>query len=175
MEKVNRPKGLIRYASKNEIEKKVKSIFTPRAIGYTVVLVLLFGLLFFSLANRSNLEMSVLRTPGLLSQQQPGNKLSNIYDLKIMNKTFDKFPFQLKLSGIDGEIKILGENQVVPPQGVLEAKFLVILPEEIIHKLKTDISVEVLSKGKIIDKVRTAFIGNVKKERREKTEEKEED
>ena len=84
MLKVKRPKGLIRYASKNEIETKARKIFSPRTIGYTVVLLLLIGLLAVLVLTRSNVELTILRTPGLLYQDQPGNKISNLYDVKII-------------------------------------------------------------------------------------------
>ncbi len=45
MEAVNLPKGLIRYASEENIEKKAPFKFTPRLKGYTAVLVILIGVL----------------------------------------------------------------------------------------------------------------------------------
>jgi cytochrome c oxidase accessory protein FixG len=44
MDKINKPRGLVRYASKNEIEHGVKSIFTARSVAYTVVLLLIISL-----------------------------------------------------------------------------------------------------------------------------------
>ncbi len=45
MEKIGYPKGLIRYASVDNIEKKAKFKFTPRIKGYTAVLTILIGVL----------------------------------------------------------------------------------------------------------------------------------
>ncbi|MBI1937781.1 MAG: cytochrome c oxidase accessory protein CcoG [Ignavibacteriales bacterium] len=159
MEKVKRPKGLIRYASKNEIESGKRSVFTPRAIGYTAVLILLTGLISFMLLNRSKVELSILRTPGLLFQEQTGNKISNIYDLKIVNKSFDELPAELSLQNIKGEIKLIGNELVVEPQGVTEAKFLVILSKDQIKNLKTKLSIAVTSNGKVLDIINTSFLG----------------
>lgn len=164
MEKVGRPKKLIKYASKNEIESGKRKIFTPRAIGYTVVLVLLLGLLTFLMANRSEFELTILRTPGLLYQEQPGGKVSNIYDMKLINKTFNVLPAELKLKNIDGEIKLIGHDLVAGPQEVVEAKFMVILPESELKKLNTPIVIAVESEGKAIDVIRTSFLGKVKKD-----------
>lgn len=161
MEKLSRPKGLIRYASKNEIEKGKQSIFTPRSIGYTVVLVLLISLISFLFLTRSDVELSILRTPGLLFQEQPGEKISNLYDLKIMNKTFNTLPVNLELQNIRGELKIIGGDLKVQPQGVLEAKFLVLLPKEEITKMKTPLKIAVTTGGKIIDVFQTSFLGKV--------------
>jgi cytochrome c oxidase accessory protein FixG len=163
MEKINRPKRLIKYASKNEIETGGQSIFTPRAIGYTIVLLLLTSLISFLLINRTDVELSILRSPGMIFQEQPGNKLSNFYDVKIVNKTFNLLPATLELENIKGEIKLIGNNIEVKPQEVAEAKFLVILPKSEIKTLKTKLRIAVKSNGKILDIIETAFLGKVNK------------
>ncbi len=162
MEKIKKPKGLIRYASKEQIETGKHKIFSPRAIGYSIVLFLLTILVLFLLLNRSEVELSILRTPGMLFQEQPGDKVSNLYDLKIVNKSFEKLPASISLEGINGEIKIIGKNLVVESQGVTEAKFFVILPKSDIKKLKTPISIAVKSNGKTLDVITTSFLGRVK-------------
>jgi cytochrome c oxidase accessory protein FixG len=80
MDKVKRPRGLIRYASLNSIEKKAKWRFTPRAIGYSALLTVLVTVLVILLLNRTDFSVTILRTPGLLYQEQPNNMVSNLYD-----------------------------------------------------------------------------------------------
>lgn len=162
MEKVSRPKGLIRYASKNEIESGRRSIFTPRAIGYTVVLFLLISLITFLLINRADVKVNVLRSPGMLFQEQPDGKISNIYDVKIANKTFNTLPVTLSLENMpSGEIKLIGKDLAVEPQGVTEGKFFVILLKSEIKFLKTPVRIIVKSNGKILDVIQTSFLGKV--------------
>lgn len=167
MDKINKPRGLIRYASKSEIESKIRSLLTPRSISYTIVLILLITLVLTLLLNRSNFELTILRTPGILYQEQPNNRISNLYDLKIVNKTFNELPAELRLRNIKGEIKLIGTNLDIKPQGVAEGKFLIILNKSDIKKLNTPIEIEVSSKGKTIDVVKTSFLGKIKKERTE--------
>lgn len=161
MDKVKRPRGLIRYASLNEIETKVRKIFTPRAIGYTsvlIILVMVFSILF---ANRTDFELTILRTPGMLFQEQPDNKMSNLYDVKIINKTFNPMHAELKLNNIKGEIKLIGTDLKVESQGVAEGKFLVTIDKSEITKLNTPIEVLVTSDGKPIELIKTSFLGKV--------------
>jgi len=162
MDKVKRPRGLIRYTSKNQIETGIKSLFTPRAIGYTFILFVLTVLILFMLINRSPVELSILRTPGLLFQEQPDEKISNIYDLKIVNKTFDQLSASLELQNIDGDIELIGKDLLVNPQGVTEAKFLVILPKNELKGMKTPLQIAVKSDNKILDVIETSFLGKVK-------------
>ncbi len=161
MDKIKKPHGLIRYASKNQIETGIKKILTPRSIGYSIVLSILTILIVFLLATRSDVELNILRTPGTLFQEQPGGKLSNLYDLKIVNKTFNHLPASLELENIKGEIRIIGKDLDVEPQGVTEAKFLVILPKSEIKYLKTPLKIAVKSNDKILDVINTAFLGKV--------------
>ncbi|MFH1525461.1 MAG: cytochrome c oxidase accessory protein CcoG [Bacteroidota bacterium] len=163
MDKIKKPKGLIRYASKNEIENIVGSIFTPRAIGYTVVLFIVIVLTTVLLMNRTDLELTILRTPGILYQEQPDNKISNLYDVKIVNKTFYALPAELELMNFNGEIKLIGSDLHVEPQGVAQGKFLVILFKEDIVQLNTKIEIAVKSNGKIIDLISTSFLGKVER------------
>jgi len=163
MSKIGRPKKLIKYASKNEIETRVRKIWTPKAIGYTTILILLLSLITFLLLNRSDFELSILRTPGLLYQQMPDGRISNIYDVKIINKTFNELPAELKLKNIEGEIRLIGKDLNVDPQGVAEAKFFVILGTDQIKKLNTPIEIGVISEGREIDVIKTSFLGKVDK------------
>ncbi len=163
MEKVDRPKGLIRYASLNEIEYNLRKIFTPRAIGYTLVLITIISLLGFMMVNRSDFELAILRTPGMLYQQQDEDKISNLYDFTLTNKTFKTIPAKLVLQNIEGEIKIIGSDMIAEPQDVIEAKFMVIIDESKIKHLNTPLEIAVKTEGRTIDVIRTSFLGKVEK------------
>ena len=126
MDKINKPRGLIKYASINSIENKKKFSFTPRSIAYTAVLFILTGVLSFLLATRTEYSINIFRTPGLLYQEQPDNKVSNIYDLNIVNKTFNEARLSLKLENIDGEISVIGNDLLIEPQQIVDAKFTIL-------------------------------------------------
>ncbi|NWF88509.1 MAG: cytochrome c oxidase accessory protein CcoG [Ignavibacteriaceae bacterium] len=166
MEKINRPKGLIRYDSLRGIETKAKFRFTPRMALYSTVLVLLISVLSYLLLTRSDFSINILRTPGLLFQEQPDNKYSNIYDLNIINKTFNTAPIKLKLKDIDGELKLLGNEIQLKPQEKLDSKFILILPKSSIVKMNTPITIMVYSNDKLLKEVKTSFLGPVEEKRK---------
>ena len=161
MDKIDRPRGLIRYDSLRGIEKKEKFRFTPRMAGYTTVLVLILSILSYLLITRSDFSINVLRTPGLLFQEQPDNKYSNIYDLNIINKTFNPAPIELKLKNVKGELKLLGDELNLKPQEKHDSKFLLILPKSSITKMNTPITISVYSNNKLLKEVQTSFLGPV--------------
>ena len=97
-----------------------------------------------------------------MAQEQPDNKLSNLYDVKIIKKTFNSVPASLELQNIEGEVKLVQGDLSLKPQGVAEGKFFVIIPEEKITKLNTPIEVAVKANGNTIDVIKTSFLGKVR-------------
>lgn len=168
MDKVNKPRGLIRYASKNEIEKGIRSLLTPRSIGYTVVLLLLFAVLGFMMNSRSEFELSILRTPGMTYQEYDSLHVSNLYDFVLTNKTFDEIPAIIELKGTNGKIKIIGSDLVAKPQGIIEAKFMVVIADEDIKQLNTAINIVVKVGDMEVETIKTSFLGKIEKFRKKK-------
>lgn len=162
MEKVNRPKKLIKYASLNGIENKAKFKVTPRMMLYSVILVVLLGILGYLLSIRTEYSVNILRTPGMLFQEQPNGMISNVYDLNIVNKTFNETPVQIKLEQpSDGELKLVGKDIVLKSQQIVETKFLILLNKTKLKKMNTPIEIGVYDGNKLIKKVKTSFLGPV--------------
>ena len=161
MDKIGRSRGLIRYDSLRGIEKKEKFRFTPRMAGYSTILVLILSVLSYLLVTRSDFSINILRTPGLLFQEQPDNKYGNIYDLNIINKTFNNAPIELKLKNVEGELKLLGDELNLKPQEKHDSKFLLILPKSSITKMNTPITISVYSNDKLLKEVKTSFLGPI--------------
>jgi cytochrome c oxidase accessory protein FixG len=159
MDKISKPRGLIRYASLNEIERNAKFRVTPRMILYTVILLGLLGLLSYLLSVRTEYSIAILRTPGMLFQEQPNGLISNLYDLNIVNKTFTDTPILLKLENIDGELKIIGNDIVLKPQEIIDGKFLVLIEKSKLNKMNTPVEIGVYSGEQLLKTIQTSFLG----------------
>lgn len=163
MDKVNKPKGLIRYTSEEAIATGNKFKVTTRIIGYSIVLTILFGTLITLLSIRTDVEAIVLRTPGMIYQKQSDHSYSNLYNINVVNKTFKKFPITLELVEPKGEIKWVGDGiQNLDPQDVKDGEFFVIIDQEYIKVSKLKIKILVKSGDKLVDEINTNFIGPVK-------------
>jgi len=162
MEKVNKPKGLIRYDSLKGIKEKTGRIFTPRVIAYSVLLLVLLSVIAVLMANRNDVEVNILRTPGLLYQELPDNKISNLYNIEIENKTFDTIPVDVKILNMNGEIKVIGKKLSVDPQGVFETKFLLIFNKADLKDLNTPVLLGVYKDNVLIKTIKTSFLGIIK-------------
>jgi len=161
MDKIERPRGLIRYSSYNAIKEGAQKLFTPRVIGYSLILVVLVALLSFLILTRSDIEATILRVPGMLYQETEDGRISNLYNGQFINKTFEEVTIEIRLKGLpEGEIeKIGGQYIVIPADQKVEAVFFVKLPRDKIHGLKTEIVIELIQGDLVIDDVSTSFLG----------------
>lgn len=160
MEKVNLPKGLIRYASEDEITKKEKFKFTPRLKGYSAVLFILTGILVGMLFLRNDLEANILRLPGQLYEHKEGDIISNVYTFKLINKTTDTVPdVSFKLLSHKGEIKMVRKQAfIVPAQGLAEGTMFIEIHNAAIKSDKEKVKIGVYSGDKLIETTMTAFL-----------------
>lgn len=165
MEKVSRPKGLIRYDSENGIKEGRRKIFTTRVWAYTGVLTVLIAVQVFLFATRTEVETVILRTPGQLYQKVEGGYLNNLYNYEVINKTAQDFPnIEFKLKGApEGRLKFVGEaSTIVPKGGMLKGVFFIEMPSSQLKSRKTELEIEVWSNGQLIDEAKTNFLGPVK-------------
>jgi polyferredoxin len=159
MTKIGAPRGLIRYASLNGIEKGEGLRVTPRLVAYSVVLLLLAALLGLMLFTRADVEATLLRVPGSLFQLMPDGHFSNLYTIRIVNKTSRELPVELRLENIAGSLQIMGGQLVVLPQKLSENSVLVELEPAAMKSGSTKITLGVYVGGKKLQTLKTAFIG----------------
>jgi cytochrome c oxidase accessory protein FixG len=164
MEKVGFRKGLIRYASEENVASGNSFKVTGRIIGYSLLLVLLFSTLVTLLAMRSDVEATLLRTPGQMYQQLDSMHYSNLYNIQIANKTFRDVPVQLEFAekSVKGEIRYVGAPlDRVAKDSLAEAVLFIVLPTRSIKGLKTPVTLKLISEGKEVGRVTTNFMGPV--------------
>jgi cytochrome c oxidase accessory protein FixG len=159
MKKLKWPTGLIRYDSYNGISMGKKLGLSPRIFGYSIILLVLLIVTATFLFMRSPVETTILRTPGLLFQETPEGNISNLYNLKVINKTYREKPIRLKLRSPQGRIKMVGGELIVPDGGLTETAFFVEIPIKNLIFVNTPIEIEIYSGQKLLDHIRTSFLG----------------
>lgn len=159
MDRVGRPRGLIRYASLNGIERGERLRLTPRLAGYSALLLGLIGLWLFLVFTRSEVETTLLRAPGALFQQMPDGHLSNLYTVKVVNKTSHPVPVELRLENLRGDLQVMGGAIVVPPEQLTETSVLIDLDPAVVTAATTPVVVGVYSQGRRLQLLKTSFIG----------------
>lgn len=160
MDRVSRPRGLIRFASLNNIEKGEPQRFTPRMMIYTVVLAGLISLFLFLLFTRTAVQTTLLRAPGALFQTTADGRVENIYTFKLVNKTSRDIPVELRLENLEGTLSVMGGYQlVVPREQLAQGSVLVAIERRALKTHNTPLHIGVYSNGKLLDRVHTVFVG----------------
>ncbi|MES2730846.1 MAG: 4Fe-4S dicluster domain-containing protein [Bacteroidota bacterium] len=163
MEKIGKPKGLIRIDSQKGIEEKKSFRFTARMMAYSAVLVGLLALQGFLLTGRSSVEATVLRVPGLMYQRQPNGLISNLYNAQLLNKSSEDMTVTLKLHQAKGypggTIRVIGEKINLPKRKATEVVFFVDIPASQLIKAKTPLLIEVYAEGQLLETTKTNFLG----------------
>jgi cytochrome c oxidase accessory protein FixG len=159
MTKIGRPRGLIRFASLNGIEKGERLRVTPRIMGYCAILLLLGLGLVTLLVTRKEVDVALFRSPGGLFQTTSEGNIGNLYTIRLTNKTRQKLPVELKLENIDGTLNVLGGETVVPAEDQIESSVLIQIAPSRLTGPNTAVVVGVYSSGKKIDTLKTMFIG----------------
>lgn len=164
MEKVGLPKGLIRYASENEIENRTGFKFTGRMKGFALILVLLVGLLGFLLYNRGDMEAKFIKPAGSTFFVRDG-KISNTYNYTFLNKTNDKKTVTIKVISPDhAEVTYSVSSKIVIERDkITKGTINISFPESEIKLSKQNITIGVYDmKGNLIDSYQTYFEGPFK-------------
>lgn len=168
MDKIDKPRGLIRYASENQITENTPFTFTTRAKAYTAVLVVLTGVLGALLFIRTDVETSILRTPGMLYQTEENGTYTNLYNYSIVNKTNRDMPIEIRSESEYATVQVVGDSLSVDRQGQRDGVFFIRIHEDDIDGTKTPVVLGIYEGDRLINRVKTNFIGpsksNAKKE-----------
>jgi hypothetical protein len=136
--------------------------FTARMKAYTAVLTLLVGVLATLIALRTDTDTTVLRTPGMLFQARPDGRISNMYAVKTMNKTDRELPVRYEVIDANGEIQLVGKDMVLGSGELAQGELFIILPKDELAGMKTKVTIGVYSGDRLLEKVRTTFVGPMK-------------
>ena len=92
-------------------------------------------------------------------QQMPDGHFSNLYTVRVVNKTSRELPVELRLENAAGSLQVMGGKLVVLPQKLLENSILVELEASAMKSGTTPLVIGVYSGGKRLQTLKTAFIG----------------
>lgn len=160
MESVNLPKGLIRYASEDEIVKKAPFVFTARMKGYTALLVILIGIFVGLLFLRNDVQATILRLPGQLFEHK-GEKISNVYTYKVINKTTKEYTnVHFEILEPKGTIKNVGNSDLtLKREGVSQGTLFIEIDQALLDGDKTKVKIGVYNGDVLLETTTTNFLG----------------
>jgi len=111
MDKMNYPRGLIRYTTENALDGKPAHILRPRIFIYGTVLLALFGSLVYAISERIIVQLDVIRDRNALYREIDNGLIENVYVLKIMNMDNVDHAYTISATGIQ-DLKLSSSEPV---------------------------------------------------------------
>jgi cytochrome c oxidase accessory protein FixG len=113
MERIDKPRGLIRYTSQEILETGKRKLVRPRVIAYPVLLLLVFGALGFALADKDSADITVLRGLGNPFVELPSGEISNQIRVKIVNRSGSDRDYLIELVDAD-DLRLVAPQNPLP-------------------------------------------------------------
>lgn len=160
MDAVGKPRGLIRYASENSIANGEQLRYTTRMKLYTGLCALLLIILSVILITRKDVDATVIRAAGMLYQERGTDSISNLYNIRMINKTTKDLQLELVMKDERGVVQMIGKPKLeIKREAQGDGTFFIILPRTMIQERKTELELELRQNGKRIVTTRTNFLG----------------
>ena len=116
MDKMEYPRGLVRYTTENALAGQAARIVRPRTIVYAALLTILIGGLVTSMVTRTPVILDVLRDRNALYRELPSEQIENSYTVKLINQTNNAREFTLTVEGLPG-IQLDGVPETILVEG----------------------------------------------------------
>ncbi len=119
MEKINLPKGLIRYDTAHNKQARLHNkpehftFFRVRTFWYSSIMIVVGGIMLYSLLTREPMALHVLHDRNPIFVKLSDGSIRNGYNIKILNKTHDDRTYSITFKGIDGaKLKVQGAGEI---------------------------------------------------------------
>lgn len=120
MDKMNYPRGLLRYSTQASMEGNAPHVLRPRTVIYAVVLLLLSGGFLYAITHRNLVELDVLRDRNVMYRETDDGLIENVYTLRVVNKDSRPHSYTVSISGVpdaqlhmDRLVVVAGASEVV--------------------------------------------------------------
>ena len=164
MDKLGRPRGLIRYDSTNGLAGRPRKIVRPRILLYSAMMVVGGAVALFATRTRTDFEVLASRLAGAPYTVEQGS-VRNAFDLHVVNKLGAREAFDIAVSGPAGLQTVLPIARVeVAPLGDAHVPLFLSLPQSEFHG-DAPVRIRVAraeSHGKDFMDVKVAFLGAAK-------------
>jgi cytochrome c oxidase accessory protein FixG len=162
MEKIHKPKGLIRIDSVNNIENKTGFKYTGRIRAYIAVMLVLLIASVVIVVTRNSIESNVLKVSGSSFRESNNGEVSNIYNLGMVNKTFEDKVVQLHVLNEDVQLQMISNDSLLPANSEMKQRFVLRMAQKDIHKNIIPIELELYADGEMINTFETTFLAPVR-------------
>jgi polyferredoxin len=148
MTKVGKPKGLIRYSSRELLEGHRRHIVRPRTVLYPLALALFLGGFTFALVTRDAADVTVLRGLGEPFTRETDGRIANQVRVKITNRTNADHEYRIEVIGAEAGTVVVPQNPLPVAVGqTAVTPLFVLLPRTAYHDGEHRVTVRVSDGG----------------------------
>lgn len=144
MERLGRPRGLIRYGSQAGIEGERARRLRPRVLIYPLLLAGVVTGIVVALSRIEGADVTVLRGPGLPFNVLPTGEVSNQAVVRVRNRTGAEVGYEVSVPGVEGARVIGVESPLRVAAGALRSEAVsIVLPADAATQRRTEITVRI--------------------------------
>jgi len=159
MEKIGKPKRLIGFFSVDQIERNaLPRRGNNRAVAYSAVLVVLLAIFGWLLGSRSAVDGTLLRARGSTYQLRDDGTVSNLYSLELINKTQRDLQFELVADDPQFSVQLVNPIHDLRQGGSAQLSFFLVNRPDHIRAYKTNVKVQVVVDGAVLETMKTTFV-----------------
>ena len=160
MEKVNLPKGLIRYDSEEGFKTGKTWKLTNKVKAYIALMIAIVGLLATLILTRTEIDATILRVRGTTYQKLDDETYTNIFETNILNKTNEEHDVNLKVTSGNAKVELVGGSPVKLEMGEeLHRELIVTMTLDQLVGPKTPVTIGIFSGERLVDEVEVNFNG----------------
>ena len=160
MEKTGMEKGLISLNSENAIANQTENKFSTRSKAYLVFLIALMAVIVYLFTLRGVMEATILRTPGLLFQERDKGYITNLYNVKVVNKSGGDLDLTFRLLNHKGSVEMVGDKTLPVEKGSRNRRaFFVQIHKDDLKSKTTPIVIGVYNGDELVQERETNFVG----------------
>ena len=126
MQKMNYPKGLIRYTTENLLNNQPSRVVRLRSVIYTLILLVLISSVAFAILNRNLVEMDLSRDRNVLYREVADGAIENVFSARILNKDQKDHRYRFEVLGLDEAKLLVDSQQAMVPSGAVSDATLTI-------------------------------------------------
>lgn len=121
MDRIGKPRGLIRYTSEHALEGKKTRTFRPRTFVYVALLAVVWISFGLTLSSRNSYDINIGRVVGSTYEQLPDNRVTNRIRFRVRNQTGENVSYTVR--ALDPEsalVQIAGASETSLSKGEMK-------------------------------------------------------
>jgi cytochrome c oxidase accessory protein FixG len=165
MDRLKRPRGLIRYSSQAAMEGETPKLLRPRVVIYPTVLVIIATLFVLVLRGTGKADVTIVRGMGQPFVVNANGEVQNMLKVKIVNRAETASTFRVTL--VDeptGRIELENPDILVQPGEMLTVPVRAILPADAFPKPQHPVKILVTGPDGYAKTVTMTMLGPVHKQ-----------